>query len=759
MSRLRAIFLAAVCLCISAPAFAQFNGSIQGTVQDPSGAVIPGATVTVTNQATGVAATVTTDASGLYRVTHLQPGAYTVNATAPSFSPVTTGVVQVLAESPRGLNLTMQAGPATEQVTVSAGNDLLQTETANNQNTITTQQVLSIPQAGRNPYELLRTVPGVFGEGARNGAGQAVFLPGQNQGPGGTNSQIFQTENQTQAISNGQRVDANNYLVDGVSVNSLNWGGAAVITPGQESVSEITVVAASYDAEDGRNSGIIVKSVSKSGTNSLHGSGVILFQDPGLNAFNKFYGPTPAANAKPLTCVSGSKTFQLLASSCPQRDLEKYRQFAGSAGGPIIKDHLFWFFSYEGVRLHNTTLLRSQSLETPQFEQYVIKTNPNSLAAKIFQTSGIASRIGTPSGTCSSTTTTNCVVDCCSLDGRALGTWYQPGTGIGQAIGNGPDGIPDWGIFDASLPSNSTGNQYNGRLDYSAGKNQFFGSTYYTLLDNLNGGARPIQDVSISPVNWTAAIGWTRTISSSLLNDLRANVTRYNYNQLSTVGTTNYGIPQIRLFDFDIGGFGSNDGFLGVPQSGTTPGRLAQNTYDLRDSVTWVFGRHAIKFGGDYIREQNNNDESGQSRPQYQFRGLLNFANDACCFFEQLAVNPTTGGPANGLRHFRTADYAVFAQDTWKMRPNLTLTLGMRWEYFPPISETSNALSNYILGAGSGVGNGLPCVNYVGACNGAVRPVSQLYNPDKNNFGPKIGFAYSPGGSNGKTVLRGGFGL
>jgi len=753
------MFLAAICLCISAPAFAQFNASIQGTVTDPSGAVVSGATVTATHRATGVSSTVTSNGAGFYRVEHLQPGTYAVSVSAPSFSQSVSNDVQVLAETPRGFNVTLQPGAAAEQITVVGGDEQLQTETASNQSTITTQQVLEIPQQGRNPYELLRTVPGVFGEGARNGAGKAVFLPGQDQGPGGTSSQIFQTENQTQAISNGQRVDANNYLVDGVSVNSLNWGGAAVITPGQESISEITVVAASYDAQDGRNSGIIVKSVSKSGTNNLHGSGIILFQDPGLNAFNKFYGPSPAANAKPITCVSGSDTFQILASSCPERDLEKYRQFAGSVGGPLVKDHLFWFFSYEGVRLRNSTLLRSQHLETPQFQQYVINTNPNSLAAKIFKTSGIASRIGSTTGACSATTVTNCTVDCCSLDGRALGTWYQPGTGIGQAIGNGPDGIPDWGVFDARIPSSSTGNQYNGRMDYSAGKNQFFGSTYYTLLDNLSGGVRPIQDVSLSPTNWTAAIGWTRTISSSLLNDLRANVTRYNFNQLATVGTTNYGIPHIRLFDFDINGFAANDNFLGVSQAGTTPGRLAQNTYDLRDSVTWVFGRHALKFGGDYIREQNNNEESGQSRPQYQFRGLLNFANDACCFFEQVAVNPTTGGPANGLRHFRTADYAVFAQDTWKLRPNLTLTLGTRWEYFPPVTETNNILSNYIFGAGSGVGNGLPCVNFAGACNGAVRPVSQLYNPDKNNFGPKIGFTYSPGASNGKTVLRGGFGL
>src|SRR6185312_6721014 len=150
-------FLACVLLLATAPAFAQFNSSIQGTVMDASGAVIPGASVTSTNQATGAAASVTTSGSGFYRVDHLAPGAYTVTVQAPSFSQSVNRDVQVLAETPRGLNVTLQAGQAAEQVTVTAGGETLQTETANNQSTINTQEVLEIPQAGRNPYELLRT--------------------------------------------------------------------------------------------------------------------------------------------------------------------------------------------------------------------------------------------------------------------------------------------------------------------------------------------------------------------------------------------------------------------------------------------------------------------------------------------------------------------------------------------------------------------------------------------------------------------------
>lgn len=736
-------------LLITSSAFAQYGSSLEGLVSDQSGATVANARVVATNQATGVSRETTTNAAGFYRISALPPGTYKVDAEAASFKKQTTPDVIVTAEAVRGLNISLQPGPAQESVTVVAGTEELQTENASVAGTITSEQVVDLPEFGRDPYNLVRLTPGVFGDASRQANGNSQAIP-QQAGPGGSNSQIFQTENQVQAIADGQRVSANDYVLDGVSVNSLEWGGAAVVTPNPESIQEITVASNTYSAQDGRNSGAQVKVISRNGTNNFHGSALFKLNDKGLNAFNKFTGPTNVAPSQ-LTCEGGTASqFTLAAHQCPGRVDQKYRDYAGSIGGPIIKDNLFFFFSYEGVRLSNRALVRSQALETPQFEQYVINNNPGSLAAKIFNTQGITPRIAT----------VDSETDCCSFTpGYVLGEWYLPGNAANQtpsqAPGNGPDGTPDWGIFDLFEPSTSSGNQYNGRVDYTRGDNQFFVSTYIVRLNNSSGGQRPIDDLSLLPHNYAGTIGWTRTLGPAMLNELRANFTRWDFDQRQPVGATDFGIPQIRLFDFDIGGFPANDSFLGIPQSSTTPGALAQNTYGLADTFSWINRQHAWKFGVEARREQNNNDQPGAERPQYQFRGLLNFANDACCFYEQVGVDPA-GGQLNGQRYFRTGDYALFAQDDWKVRPNLTLNLGLRWEYFAPLMESKGVLSNYILGS-DWVVNGHVCgpAPLANTCpNG-----NQLYNANYHDVGPRLGFAWSPEFAHNNLVFRGGFGV
>ena len=743
MSFLRGFFRFAVFAFVTAvlgiQTQAQFKAGIQGTVMDPSGNAVAAAKVIVTNKATGISRETTTSPEGFYRVSELPPGTYTVTVEAGGFKQSVAHDIAVEAEQPRGFDVTLTVGNVQESITVTSTAGELQTENANVNTTIGSREVLTLPQFGRDPYELLHMAPGVFGDNARQGNGNSFALP-QQVGPGGSNSAIFQIENQVQIVSNGQRVTANNYTLDGVSINSLSNGGAAVITPNQESVQEIVVTSATYNAEQGRNSGGQIEVISKGGSNEYHGSGLIKFNDRGLNAFNKFYG----ANNIPLTAINcEGGTFTIVAQHCPTRNDQKYRDFAGSFGGPIIHNKLFFFFSYEGLRSSNTIVNRDVKLETPDFEKYVINVNPNSLAAKIFNTAGIAPRI--------STTVTQ--TDCCSLitnpsdpNFHPVGAWYAPGTGIGQAVGNGPDGINDWGVFDTRVPNSSNGNQYNARVDYTLGSNQFFASTYIVNLNNVNGGNRPIEDVSLKPNNYVGTLGWTRTISSVMVNEVRFNFTRFSFNQNQPTGQTNYGIPQIRLFDFDAGGLGDVGTLMGIPQSGTDPGHLAENTFAFRDTLSWVHRNHAFKFGVDITREQNNDNEPGFERPNYQFRGLLNFANDACCFFEGLAVDPTTGGQPNGQRYFRDAAYSLFVQDDWKIRPNLTLNLGLRWEYFPPLSEKNGMLSNYIFGPS-------------GFIDGSVQPVKHLYDSNYNNFGPRVGFAWSPNVYGKKTVFRGGFGI
>jgi len=712
------LFIAVVLMIFgsSCPVWAQYNAGIQGTVTDNSGAAVPNAKVTVTNQATNVSARATTSESGFYQVGQLPPGNYTVTVEATGFQKNQTNDVLVLAEQIRGVNIALQVGQVTQTVTVNGSTmPLLQTQDANVSKTLDAGTIEALPATGRDPFELIRLTPGVFGDSARTGTGASSNLPSQ-EGPGGSTNQIFQIENQVQVVSDGQRVSANSYFLDGVSINSLQWGGAAVLTPNEESVQEVVVTSSDYDAEDGRNSGAITKVVSKYGTNQFHGSGLIKFDDPGLNAFNKYNGPFGG----------------------PQRNNEKLRQFGGSIGGPIIHNNLFFFFSYEGARLNNSHEDLNVLVETPQFRQNIIATRPTSIAAKLFALPGIAPR---------NVVQTLSTVDCCSLS-QPPGFYYcctsTPGTGD---TGGGPDGIPDFSKVDILVPNTSRADQYNGRLDFHHGIDQFFGSFYLTHRNDFQGGDRPVDDLSQVPTNTVATLGWTRPIGATMVNQARANFTRWYYNQFASSSSTNFGVPFYNVFDFGSGlGCCLN---LGAPESATTPGIFAQNTYELRDTFTKIWNNHSVATGAQVRKEQDNNTENGNVRPLYQFESLLNFASDQPQL-EQITVNPTTGGQANDSRGFRTSDYALFVQDNWHVRSNLSVNLGLRWEYFTPLSEMHGIISNYVL-AGPGL-NGIVNGRVVKANDG-------FYHSTYHDFGPRIGVAWSPNRLNGKLVVRSGFGV
>lgn len=699
--------------------FGQFRAAIEGVVSDSSGGLVPSATVSITNNETQRSQKVQTSDNGFYRVSGLAPGRYTVTAEKAGFQRQSL-TLRINAEEVQGQNLTLTPGDVSQTMTVSANYEpALRTENADVSRALTTEEVQRLPQLGRNPYELLRLIPGTIADNARGGGGVAQSLP-NTTGPGASSNSIFQTENQVALSGNGQRVSENNYQIDGVSVNSLGWGGAAVVTPNQESVKEIRASSSSYSAEAGRNAGAQIDVVSQNGTNNIRGSGVFKLNDPAFNAYNRYGG------------------YNLPATRVNQL----YRQYAMSFGGPLIKNRLFYFFSYEGLRNNSTSYVNSW-IETPEFRQAVVSARPNSIAAQILNAPGETPRVVAVSNT-----------PC--PGGFAAGSCrqVQGGLDIGSvtgatgaytsATGGGLDGRPDIQFAQLASPSRIFANQYNGRVDYTHNNDSLALSMYFTHLDQTaadNAGRdRPIADLPFTPLNTAITLIYTRVIQSNLLNEARANLTRFASNQLEAARNANFQIPRIEIesLPFDRIRFGA-------PQGETTPSIQAQNTYEFRDTLSWVRGNHSLKFGGEVRKEQDNNNLLGGARPLYSFTGLFNFANDAAVF-EQINANPVTGAPADAQRYYRTSTYGVFVQDDWKATRHLTVNIGLRWEYFTPLREKYDSLTNLQFGSQF-------------LQDARVVPVKELFPPDRNNFGPRLGFAYNPAAAGGNFVLRGGFGI
>lgn len=745
-------------LALAGPAaYAQFGSSLSGTVLDSSGAAIQGATVTLTSKATGQKRTVVTNGTGAYTFSELPPGDYQVIVTATGFKKNDLTSVSLAAETPRSVNITLETGGAEQTVTVN-GNETpeLQTADASIGSTIDSQEVERLPINGGDPYELLRTAPGITGDGARAGNGQAVFLP-NGAGPGGSNSGIFQTENGVQISADGQRQADNNFMLDGVSVNSLTHGGNAVVTPNEEAVGQITVVSTSYDASLGRNTGAQIETVTKSGTNQLHGGGFMLYDEPGLNAFSKYAGPA----AGPPTKVENAQ-----------------RIWAASLGGPIKKDKLFFFVSWAGFSVHNTTY-GNEWVETAAFRNLLKTARPGGLSAELLNLPGMAPRVtATLPSNCSNyvnnggfppvggVTQTNSTGPYCQTIGTGLDIGSPTPGGASQLgqyprlsyssapnnnvyTGGGLDGIADIEYDQIASPQHSRGNQFNGRIDWNAtSKDLVAGSFYITKLDNFGpsgtNGSRPIDDVPFKPLNSAATLIYIHTFSPTWLNELRGNGTRFFDNGINDAGSiVDFGIPYINVQSTP----GINDPQYGVTQSSTTPSVFAENTYEVRDMVTHTWGAHTIRFGAELRFEQDNDNLSGDVRPVYAMQGLWSMANDAP-IYESVDANPNTGGIALTQRYFRDQDFALYVQHDWKVSPYLTLNTGLRWEDFTPLHNKGFAINYPELGPPGSELAGMKLV-----------PHNNLWNSTHTNFGPKLGYTFAPPWDRNKMVIRGGFGI
>jgi hypothetical protein len=704
---LRSLLFVAAFLLLSHSASAQFRAGIQGTITDASGASVPGATVVVTNQETGVAQETVSGDAGFFRISSLAPGRYRVTVSLAGFKEARAENVVVEAEELRGLDLALQPGEITEAVTVTAAPTVLRTENAEIAGTMTAVEIQRLPQVGRDPYELARLTPGVFGLGARNATGGSVGLPNQ-QGPGGSSSSIFQTENQVPISANGQRVEGNNFQLDGVSAMSQAWGGAAVVTPNQESVKELRVISSTYSAENGRNTGATIQVVSQNGTNDFHGSLVFKRNTPGLNARQKWGGPHGEA---------------------PQRVNQVLSQWAGSIGGPVRRNKAFFFFSYEGVGRQSNTL-QTTWVETPELISAIASQRPNTIAAQLLNYPDTTPRIANV------------------LQRRDVGSITGAlGQMVDNAAGGGLDGVPDIQQVQIEGFSTTDARQFNGRVDVSLARNDLLAvSAYITPNDSEfnQGGAgnrgRPGFDFTSARRHMVGTVLWTRTLSATMINEARFNVTRWYFDEIASNPEMPWGLPRLRVDQAAP----ENLNFLFGPDIG--PGVFYQTTYNARNTLTKVMNAHALKLGGDVIFEQNNDKAPWAGRPSYSFNNLWSFANDAPraqdAFFD-----PATGAFTELTAYARSSYYSLFAQDDWKARPNLTLNLGLRWEYFSPLRSKNDRIANLVLGPNGSL------------VDARIQTGGNLHESDLNNFAPQVGFAWLPDHFTNRLVVRGGFGI
>lgn len=671
-SQPRLLRLTLVLSLATATAWAQFTSSIQGTVTDSSGAAVPEATVTATNVSTGISRTVTSSSEGLYRILSLGPGLYRLEVRKQGFALAARESVSLPHNQVLRLDFVLAPEGVTEKVTVSGAMSLVETEQARLSGSIDRTQLKEIPLNGRNLFNLIALQAGVVGRGRSVAEG------------GGSRSGNDPFSGEAGALINaaGQRSEANNFTVDNSSINSGVRGGFTNIVPSAEAVEEVRVVVNNVSAVDGRNSGAQVEVVTRSGTNQWHGSAIYFFQNNTLSARNTFEATVPVF---------------------------RRNQFGYTLGGPIIRNRTFFFTTFEGLR-QSGGRGSVTTVETPEFRDFVVRTRPNSIAARLLNDFRPL------------------IYPNANL--RDLGS-PRPGVNVTGP----PDGIIDVGSASWAAPSTRDANQFQMRIDHELrpGKDRLYGNYYRNSGESLDAGIRPAFNRRFLETSQFANLNHTHIFSPSALNELRAGVIRL-------VGG-NERPPHLEIPNIGIAGA------TGFPL-GQFPNGWWQTNWSVKNVFTQIRGGHTIKLGGEYRRDFANNVNTSNYIPTFSFASLLDFADDEPLSTTR-TVDPLTGDPKTVYVGARQRDWALFLHDDWKVRRNLTLTLGLRYEVFGSISD-SHRLTNLIFGEGQSFTERL--------ARARVDYVDRLYPTRYRNFGPRFGFSWDPS-SSGKLSIRGGYSL
>ncbi len=695
MFKLCMLFLVAITAC-----FGQGNATVVGVVSDSSGAIVPAAEVTIVNEATGVTRKAVVDAGGRFDFIRLPVGNYRLSTTASGFKRTEMRAVNLTAEQTLQLDIVLSVGGASESVDVSDNYSALETATSTLRSVVRRELIEDLPLNGRNALQLQTLLPGAV----RQAGARASF-------------------SQEDGISvNGSRGNDNNTLVDGGHNNDV-YTGVPTSIPNPDALQEFSVLSNNFSAEFGRGSGSIVSAVTKSGTNSIHGTLYEFLRNDALDARSYF------AHA-----------------NLVEKQRLRRNQFGTSIGGPAVRDRTFWFASWESVRESRAVNQTGLIVPTP-----VERAGDFSASArKPFDPS--TNRLPFPGDRVPLTRQ--------SQAARRLADILIP---LPNLTG---------GEFAYNSPSTDRRDQLLARGDHNfSAKDRLYFSYFFANLDLTQNFNIPLSNGQGSWTNNRILANYTRVISPAMVNALT-----YTYNRLSFArgpvpilpgeykGNPPAVAAGLRLSDLGVRTKSATPEYPMNTRLGTIAGyfgfagenfvEFAPNAHEVRNVLTWTRAGHMIKVGGEYAYSVATRNASNESDGN-SFGWNASRANNG--WAEYLLGLPSSFTQQSILRtdnRFHTI--GLFVQDDWKISRSLTVNLGLRWEPGLGIYDGRNEIASFRAG--------LQSTQYPNAPRGLVYPgdpgiTRSTYPPDWNNLGPRVGLAWQPFGANARTVIRSGYGI
>jgi Carboxypeptidase regulatory-like domain/TonB dependent receptor len=712
----KTVFFLALLFLVTSTALCQLTtADILGTVTDASGAVVPNATVTLTNLGTNETRVAQTGGSGDYTFTLLPVGHYSISVKAAGFEASINKDLPVEAGDRARNDVHLVTGASTTTVEVQATTPLLQADSATVSSTVTAKAVQDLPLNGRNFVQLVALVPG-----ANEGQGNGLSSGGRPD------------DRRTNAAGlsvNAQDSSLNNWVVDGVDDNERIIGTIGV-KPNVEGIQEITVQTNSYAAEAGRTAGGVINIVTRSGTNQFHGSAYEYFRNDIFDGRNYFQttGPKPEL---------------------------RQNQYGASVGGPIWRDRTFFYFDWEGFRQVTGV---TDTGTVPNITEWndINSQNGGSPQALLSTANGTAGEPINP------------------LMLNYLKLFPKPTNLDPTALANNftisPNKTQNYNTYDARVDHRfNDKNLFFGRFSYN-NVVTFTPPAFGTVNGVEISGGRYNFDGPATNGAQQYAFGYTHIFTPAVLLDLRAAFTRINNLSLplnygtgvdqSVIGfpasMTSFSPFADSLTPINVGPFGD------IGDGAYVPLQDIDNTFQYNGTVSWTKGSHNFKFGASLIRRQARNVQSASAVGFYQFNLSSDTNTDQLTQQNNQLASALVGGFNSQTRNFNISppDYRAwepsgFAQDSWKVNPKLTLLLGVRYDVFTPFTEAHNRISNFDYGQAlastpATVSSALKIAGVNGVSDTVDIPTQY------GNVAPRLGFAYSVTPT---IVIRGGYGL